>query len=211
MRRLLVLVMAALLTAAATVGPASAGDMPTHSHQDPRNDAQFGINLERTTLWARTRPGYVVAQLDGFEFTRNRLNGAVLFLDTRSSNAGPEYRIWWDAPNDGDGLAGKSVSRVDTWSGPGRHARCPELKVRYSLAHDFIAYLIPRRCIKTQGKIRYSTQTWNFTRYDNDGYPTWGYYDAAPSRTRMFGPWIGRSGTSGTRSGVGSVPQHATR
>ncbi len=157
-----------------------------------RRDGAFGANMEYSLLSYATRGRFVV-QIDGFEFTRQRLNAITVWFDVSRRNSGPEYVFDQEFAADGDGHTGRWVGKVDTWGWNGRSVQCAQWRTHVNYATDVIRLTIPRRCLGSPAKVRWSPTTWRLTRYDDDG-TAWGTADGAPYYRKFASWWAGRAG-----------------
>lgn len=188
MKRLLS-VIAALAVLVGVVAPAS-----SVSAAEPRlipdtdGGGARGWDSTRTYVWPRYQRERVVAQIQG-RFQHRKLNGAELWIDTAPRNAGPEWRVVWHLPGDGDGLRGMYVARVAGFNGDGTIRRCPGRYAKKHIAEGYVEMQVPLSCIGWPSRIRIATVSWDYTRYNDRGRPTRGYNDWVHAKKRLS-RWI---------------------
>lgn len=102
------------------------------------------------------------------------------WLDTRASNAGPEYKM--EVYPNSDGLA---VLRVGNFSDKGRAVRCPGFRATADVfGPEVVTITVPRSCIGNPSRVRVAVRAY----YDVPG-PN--VIDWGPGLRQFFG-WVHR-------------------
>jgi hypothetical protein len=187
-RRCSLVVLALLLSMSVT--PTSSSAVTYWNIGDARGDARPAIDVERTFL-SVAETGRFNVRIEGVEFVQERLNFARVYFDTWKENAGPEFRVSWWLPNDGDGKSGVRLDSIDTWSGKGMTRPCDGIRRSVDYALDVVRFSVPRSCLGRPTKVRWAVMTGRITEYYDDGWMS-GYWDFVP-REKAFidGFWVG--------------------
>lgn len=183
----LAIIAALLLTVG--VGPANSSVNYWNIYDGPR-DARSGLDIRQTFL-SVGEPGRINVRLEGYEFVRERINTAAVYFDTRKANAGPEFRVRWLLPDDGDSRSGVRMAQLDTWMQRGRTVSCSGIRRSIDYARDIIRFSVPRACLGRPEKVRWAVDTGRVTEYHSDG-SLYGYWDFVPRRFGFVdGFWVG--------------------
>ena len=167
---------AAVITSVAFSLPASAD---TRTFQDARGDTGTPADITAVKVANGSGGGHRVAvraevgQLGIEDFF-------TFWLDTRPSDAGPEYKVVVYPNSDGIQLR-----RLDDFGEAGTAVPCDRLRARAdAFGPDVVSISVPRSCMGNPGRIRVSVRG----RYVDDGHQV---RDWAPAERSFFG-WVNR-------------------
>jgi hypothetical protein len=118
-------------------------------------------DIKQTFLSVRT-PGYYVVSMHGYEFTREKLNAAEVYLDTNKNNSGPEYNFEYQF--DAIVMTHRQwFGKVDTWNRGGSDSFAPTEDDR-ELRHDVVRWH-SSTVRRFAGQVRWNVGPWDVTKY----------------------------------------------
>lgn len=189
------------ITILLTGGAAFGGPTPT-STQAPTKGAPITVHAAAGSTTTYDSIGDSAADIDianvhavriarikvraNFHDFGSRLNALQVFYDTNAVRPGPEYTAIVYRGGDGDGLKGLRMYRAKSWRTLGARIPCAYRyywKYYPSSGYGYFTVFVAQSCLEgTAGhRIRVHARAWNFTRYNGNGIPTYGYFDNAPN------------------------------
>jgi len=176
----------AVLPAAPSVGMLTSQSAASPVFRDRVGDAARAIDIKRVAVTKTAAKAKIYVTLIGRNFSGRRAQIADTYFDTRSKDAGPEFRFTAFNRNDADDRQGSFLLATESWAG-GDRVRCSGALARFTTGKDKIRLAVPKACLGRPKAVRVNTAVWDVKRYTAKGWK--GFPDFAP-REKGWYPWV---------------------
>lgn len=142
----------AAVPAAALIAVSLVATSPAHAQRetfsDPADAAGPVSDIRRVVVNNATTRNRVAVRADMGAVILG--DSAILWLDTKRADAGPEYKVRLYPESDGF-----TLRRVNSFAGKGHAVRCSGMRLRAAAGqHQTFTWSFPRSCLKNPGKVR---------------------------------------------------------